>query len=128
MGKIRLADGSELDILFTSTDQYCIAIQTRNFDIIKDYVNAFTRFNLSNANIINEDNEVVLTLRHKYVTGFDGTPLGDEDNDYMICFRLADIYSLEERITMLETENEQLRSSQEVQDEAIVELASIITE
>ena len=44
MGKIRLADGSELDILFTSTDQYCIAIQTRNFDIIKDYVNAFTRF------------------------------------------------------------------------------------
>ena len=85
-------------------------------------------FNLSNANIINEDNEVVLTLRHKYVTGFDGTPLGDEDNDYMICFRLADVYSLEERITMLETENEQLRSSQEVQVEAIIELASIITE
>ena len=128
MGKIKLANGLELDIQLTSTDSECVALFAKDLTIIELYVKAFTKENLEKAYIIDDNDEIVLVLKNKYLTGFDGSPLIDEEGKFIVCFRLADVYSLEERIAMLELENEQLKNSQEVQDEAIIELASIIAE
>lgn len=125
--KIKLKDGTELNIENGATGS-CIAVVTENLTIIDSYVKALTKENLSYAEILDEEGNIVLTLKNKYLSDFDGTDVKGEDGKYIVCFRLTDIYTLAERIAMLEAENAALKESQEIQDEAIVELADIIAE
>lgn len=127
MEKIILKDGTELNIENGASVDYCIAIITKDLTIVDSYVKALTKENLSKAVVVDENGEVILTLKDKCLSGFDGTQVV-ESTDFIVCFRLADVYTLEERIAMLEAENEALKASQEIQDEAIVELADIIAE
>ena len=125
MHKIRLSNGTELNI--ESVDDGCIAVVTEDLTIIDSYVKSLTKENLVHAEVIDENDAVILTLKDKHLTEFDGTQITGETN-YIVCFRIADVYTLEERIAMLEAENAALKESQEIQDEAIVELADIIAE
>ena len=124
--KIKLKDGTELNIENGATGG-CIAVVTEDLTIIDAYIKALTKENLSKAVVVDESEEVILTIKDKYLLGFDGTQV-IESTDFIVCFRLADVYTFEERIAMLEAENEALKASQEIQDEAIVELADIIAE
>lgn len=125
MTKIKLVDGTILNVESVTND--CIAIIMADLVAIATYADAFTKENLATAEVIDKNDEVVSTLKDKYVTNFDGTQIIGEEN-YIVCFRIADIYTLEEQIAMLEAENAALKESQEIQDEAIVELAGIIAE
>lgn len=120
MNKIILKDGTEL-IIENGATESCIAVVTEDLSIVDTYVKALTKENLTTAEIINESGEVTLTLRDKYITGFDGTDVKDEEGKYIVCFRFADVYTIAERISRLE-------ASQEIQDEAITEIAGIIAE
>ena len=124
---IRLKDGTEL-IIENGATVNCVAVVTEDLTIVDYYVKALTKENLSQATVVDENGEAVLTLKDKYLSGFDGTQIIESTTDFIICFRLADVYTLEERIAMLEAENAALKESQEIQDEAIVELADIIAE
>ena len=126
MNKIKLNNGTELNIENGATEN-CIAVVTEDLTVIDTYVKELTKENLSHAEVIDENDTVVLTLKDKYLTGFDGTQVVGEES-YIVCFRLNDIYTIEERITMLEAENAALKASQEIQDEAITEIAEIISE
>lgn len=126
MEKIRLKDGTELNIESGATESL-IAVVTKDLSIIDTYVKLLTKENLSHAVIVDENKTVVLTLKDKYLYNFDGTPIVDSE-DYIVCFNIRDVYTFEERIAKLEAENEALKVSQEIQDEAIVELADIIAE
>ena len=126
MHKIRLSNGTELNI--ESVDDGYIAVVTEDLTIIDSYVKSLTKENLSKVEVLEESGNVTLTLKDKYLTGFDGTQVVGEEGNYIVCFRLNDVYTLEERIAMLEAENAALKESQEIQDEAIVELAGIIAE
>lgn len=125
MHKIRLSNGTELNI--ESVDDGCIAVIIDDLTIIDSYVKSLTKENLVHAEVIDENDAVILTLKDKHLIEFDGTQIVGEEN-YIVCFRIADVYTLEERIAMLEAENAALKESQEIQDEAIVELAGIIAE
>ena len=127
MDKIKLKDGTELNIEIGATES-CIAVVTNDLTIVDTYVKSFTKDNLVKAEILDEDGNVILILKNKYLFGFDGTDVKGEDDNYIVCFRLLDVYTLEERIAMLEAENAELKASQEIQDEAIIELADIIAE
>lgn len=126
MEKIKLKDGTELNIENGATES-CIAVVTEDLTIIDTYVKALTKENLSQAVVVDENDSVISKIKNKYLTGFDGTQVV-ESTDFIVCFRLSNVYTMEERIAMLEAENEALRASQEIQDEAIVELADIIAE
>lgn len=126
MEKIRLKNGKEFNVQNDATESL-IAVVTSDLTIIDSYVKEFTKDNLDFVEIIDEDNNVILTFKEKYLYNFDGTPIVDSEN-YIVCFNLRDVYTIEEKIARLEAENAELRASQEIQDEAIVELASIISE
>ena len=125
MIKIKLSNGTILNV--ESVDDSCIAVITDDLTIIDSYVKSLTKENLVHAEVIDENDAVILTLKDKHLIEFDGTQIVGEEN-YIVCFRIADVYTLEERIAMLEAENAALKESQEIQDEAIVELAGIIAE
>lgn len=125
MTTIKLSNGTILDV--ESVDAGCIAVIIDDLTAIATYVDAFTKENLSKVEVLDENDNVTLTLKDKYLTGFDGTQIADETN-YIVCFRIADVYTIEERIAKLEAENEYLKASQEIQDEAITEIAGIVAE
>lgn len=131
MNKIRLYDGTELNIENGATGN-CVAVIMNDLSVIDTYVKAFTKENLAYAKIINyneidENEEVVSVIKDKYLTNFDGTQIVG-DTSYIVCFRFSNVYSIEDRLAVLEAENMALKESQEIQDEAIVELADIIAE
>lgn len=125
MTKIKLFDETMFEV--DSVTGNCIAVIMDDLTAIKSYVDAFTKENLALIEEIDENETVVASYKNKYLTGFDGTQVVGETN-YIVCFRIADVYTLEERIAMLEAENEALKESQDIQDEAIVELADIVAE
>lgn len=125
MSKIKLSNGTIHNV--ESVDGGCIAVVMADLTEIATYVDAFTKENLSRVEVLDENNNVVSILKDKYLLGFDGTQVV-ESTDFIVCFRIADVYTLEERIAKLEAENEELKASQEIQDEAIVELAEIVAE
>lgn len=127
MDKLILKDGSELNIESGATES-CFAVVTEDLAVISDYVTVLTKENLSLAKVVNESGEILLTLKNKYFARFDGADVKGEDGKYIVCFRISDVYTFAERLAMLEAENAALKISQEIQDEAIVELADIIAE
>lgn len=131
MNKIRLYDGTELNIENGATEN-CVAVIIGDLSVIDTYVKAFTKENLVYAEIINcneisANEEVVSVIKDKYLINFDGTQIVGDTN-YIVCFHFSNVYSIEDRLAMLEAENMALKESQEIQDEAIVELADIIAE
>ena len=126
MAKIKLLDGTVLAVENGSTAG-CLCVIMDDVSNITVYVDALTSENLVAAEIVDDNEQTVAILKSKRLEGFDCSKFEDEEK-YMVCFQIRDLYTLEERIIMLEAENAELRASQEIQDEAIVELADIIAE
>lgn len=105
---IRLKDETIFNI--ENVDDGCISVVTNDLTIIDAYVKTLTKENLSHAEVIDENNTVVLTIKDKYLSSFDGT-LVVESESYIVCFRLADVYTLEEKIARLEEENAKLNET-----------------
>ena len=100
--KIKLSNGTILDV--ESVDASCIAVIMADLKEIVTYVDAFTKENLSLV-----ESEYV-SFKDKYLASFDATPI-EGDINYIICFRLKDVYTIEEKIAMLETENIKLNNT-----------------
>jgi hypothetical protein len=109
MEKIRLNDGIELNIEVGASES-CIAVVANDLTFIDTYIKALTKENLSHAEVIDENDEVILTIKDKYLSGFDGTQV-IESTDFIVCFRLSDVYTIEEKIAMLEAENAKLNET-----------------
>lgn len=105
MNKIILKDGTEFNIEIGATDN-CLAVITDDLTVIDTLVKSLTKENLTSAEIVDENNAVVLTLRNKYLAEFDGIDVKGEDGKYIVCFRLDDVYTIEERLAMLEASQE----------------------
>lgn len=108
MVKIKLSNGTILDV--ESVDGGCIAVVMDDLTEIATCVDAFTKENLSHVEVLDEDNNVVSILKDKYLASFDGTQIADA-TDYIVCFRIADVYTLEEKIARLEEENAKLNET-----------------
>ena len=108
MVKIKLSNGAILDVV-SATSSFVTVIMD-DLTLIATYVDAFTRENLSRVEVLDENDSVTLTLKDKFLAGFDGTCIEGETN-YIVCFHLADVYTIEEKIAMLEEENEKLNKA-----------------
>ena len=106
---IRLKDGTELNIENGATNG-CVAVITDDLTILDTYVKALTKENLACAEIVNENGETVLVIKDKYLLSFDGNRFIGEEK-YVVCFRLADVYTLEEKLAKLEEENAKLNET-----------------
>ena len=126
MEKIILKDGTELDIENGATERG-IAVVTEDLTIIDTYVKVLTDENLSSAVVVDKKGVEIVNLSGKSLSLFDGTRVVGSTK-YIVCFRFVNAHTVEDRIAVLEAENEALKESQEIQDEAIVELAGIIAE
>ena len=124
MYKIKLNDGTELNVENGSATTG-LSIVVDNLNEIIPYVEALTRENLKNAEIVNEEGLVVEVLKNKYLDCFTGTQITDTTN-HRIGFLLGDAISMEDRIIALEAENAALKESQAIQDGAIAELGAAV--
>lgn len=115
MEKIVLKDNTEIEIQDGATEN-SFTISFEDETEISAIVSNFTVDNLSEFKIYNASGVLCTTILNKklitYVTNVD---------EKTIVFNLSDVSELEQRIVQLET-------YQEVQDEAIAELAEIATE
>ena len=112
MEKIKLADGTEIEILGGATSN-SVSVQYEQLADLDSYVDAFTEDNLEEFSILNESGEVCTTLTNKYLSSISINP-----TDKVALFHLADVDMIAKRLAILE-------ATQEIQDEAIVELAEI---
>ena len=105
MAKIKLSNGDILNV-----DSGCIAVIMDDLTAIETHVSAYTKENLSKVEVLGEDDEVTLVLKDKYLVGFDGTQVEDGP-EFIVCFRIADVYTIEEKIAKLEEENAKLNEA-----------------
>lgn len=113
MEKIKLADGTELEILGGATSNN-VSVQYEQLADLDSYVNAFTDENLEVFSILNEGGEACTTMTNKYLSNININP-----TDKVATFHLADVDMIAKRLAELE-------ATQEIQDEAIVELAEMV--
>lgn len=102
-----------------------LSIVVDNLNEIIPYVESLTKENLSHAEIVNENDLVVGVIKNKYLDCFTGTQITNTTN-YRVSFLLGDVLTLEERIALLEAENEALKASQKIQDGAITEVGAAV--
>lgn len=125
MAKIKLKDKTELNIQTGATTD-TIAVVTADLSVVQNYVGKLTKENLERAEVFEDEAlKPSLILRNKYLSSFDGMKVDGTEN-YIVCFRLADVFTMEERLSLLEAENEALKESQEIQNGAIAELGEAV--
>lgn len=112
MEKIKLANGTELEILGGATSN-SVSVNYEQLADLDTYVNNLTEDNLEEYSILNESGEVCTTLTNKYLSSISVNP-----TDKVATFHLADVDMMAKRLAALE-------ATQEIQDEAIVELAEM---
>lgn len=115
MEKIILKDGSEIQINDGATENIFV-VPYENESEISTMVSNLTVDNLSEIKLYNSSEVLCTTILNKklstYITNVD---------EKTVAFNLKDVSELEKRIIELET-------TQELQDEAITELATIASE
>lgn len=119
MEKIKLKNKMTLNIENGSTE-HSIAVVVSNVSEITPYIEALTKENLERFEILNDNDLVTAVLSSKYLSSFSGVPVGDAGN-YKITFYFENVDMIAERLAELE-------ATQELQDEAITELAGIVAE
>lgn len=112
MEKIKLADGTEIEILGGATSD-SVSVQYEQLAVLDSYVNDFTEENLEEFSILNESGKVCTTMTNKYLSKISINP-----TDKVATFHLGNVDMIAKRLAELE-------ATQEIQDEAIVELAEI---
>ena len=112
MEKIKLANGTELEIMNGAT----IGAVTMPYETFGDVVSLteqMTEENLSEYSILNDAGLTCTTQHDKYVSAIHIIPA-----DKTVTFTLSDVDMVAKRLDALE-------QTQEIQDEAIVELAEM---
>ena len=112
MEKIKLKDGTELEILGGATSN-SVSVQYEQLADLDSCVNALTEENLEEFSILSESGEVCTTMTNKYLSNISINP-----EDKVATFYLANVDMIAKRLAALE-------ATQEIQDEAIVELAEM---
>ena len=114
MEKIKLKDGTEVQILDGASENTFV-VPFESESEVSEIVSNLTQDNLSNFELYNASNILCTTILNKklstYITNID---------EKTVTFKLTDVSELEQRIALLE-------ETQEMQDEAITELAEIAT-
>lgn len=119
MEKIKLKDETILNIENGATER-SVAVVVENISDMNEYVEALTKANLTEFEILNDNNLVTAVITNKYLASFTGVPVGYTGN-YKITFNFGNVDMVAEKLAELE-------ATQELQDEAITELAGIVAE
>lgn len=121
MEKLTLKDSTELNILDGATTNIMQIVISAVSDFENVY-NALTDDNLAEVSISTSGGEICSKLKNKTLTSATvETVTIDEADMLVITIVLRDISTIEQRLTTVET-------TQELQDEAITELAMMATE
>lgn len=115
MEKVVLKDGTELSIQNGATENSLTMPITEENNLEK-LISVMTEENLAEYKILNESGEECTTIFDKYVKTY---TVNTEENT--VRFDLANVDAVSKRLTNLET-------TQELQDEAITELAEMVAE
>lgn len=119
MERIKLNDGTILNIEGGSTEN-SVSVVVDTLDTLNTYVEAFTEENLTRFEILNDADLVTAVITDKYLASFTGTPVRETEN-YTLMFNFGNVDTVSARLDALEEE-------QEIQDEAIQELAETLAE
>ena len=115
MEKIKLKDGTELEICNGATENI-LTMQLTEENTLEKLVALMTEENLSEYKILTESGVECTTIKDKYVKTY---TVNTEENT--VRFHLADVDLIAKRVAELE-------ATQEMQDEAITELAAMAVE
>ena len=112
MEKIKLKDGTEIEIMNGATEN-CITVKISTLEEVGVIADKLTDENLEEYKILNSSGLECCTLENKHLNSF--TVYTDKE---LTQFNLADVDMVAKRLEALE-------SGQELQDEAIAELAAM---
>lgn len=115
MEKVVLKDETDIEIINGATEN-CITVAATTHEEIITIVDMLTEENLEKYKILNSDGLECATIENKYVESYTVYPTKGQ-----VVFNLADVDIVAKRLTELET-------TQEMQDEAITELATMAVE
>lgn len=115
MEKIKLKDGTEI-VICDGAAENCITVPFTDESEVAGIAENFTQQNLEEFKIYNASGVLCTTITNKKVKSY--TTNLDEKT---VTFNLEDVSKLENRVTELE-------ATQEMQDEAIMELAEMAVE
>lgn len=115
MEKVVLKDGTELDILNGATEN-TLTMQLTEENTLEKLIAAMTEENLEEYKILTVSGVECTTIKNKYVKSY---TVNTEENT--VKFNLADVDTVSKRLAELE-------ATQEMQDEAITELAAMAAE
>ena len=115
MEKVVLKDGTELEICNGATEN-TLTMELTEENTVETLVSIMTEENLSEYKILTESGIECTTIKDKYVKSY---TVNTEENT--VRFHLADVDTVSKRLAELE-------ATQEMQDEAIMELATMAAE
>lgn len=122
--KIVLKDGTEITIENGAIEN---RVQTviQNFGELEELYGKFTEENLENYTIQNASGLTCATIENKRL---DDIRVKKVDTIYLVTFNLMDVDMVEKRLTMLEESQRELKESQDIQDGAIDDLGSMVSD
>ena len=122
--KIVLKDGTQIEIENGAIEN---RIQTviQNFSELEELYEKFTEENLENYIIQNASGLTCATIENKRL---DDIRVKKVDTFYLVTFNLVDVDMLEKRVAMLEESQKELKESQDIQDGAIDDLGSMVSD
>lgn len=112
MEKVVLKDGTEVEIINGATEN-CITVEASTQEEIAAIVDLLTEENLEEYKILNSDGLECATIENKYLESYIVYPTNGQ-----VVFNIADVDMVAKRLAELE-------AGQELQDEAIAELAAM---
>lgn len=121
MGKVRLKDGTEYNISH-STSEHQIIVNILDVSEFVQVYNSFTESNLEEFNILDDNGDVCLILKDKYVNG--AVAIVPVTDSYNLIFNLSDVDLVQKRLKILEQENTELKNTLNSALEAINNLQS----
>lgn len=121
--KIVLADGTVIEIE-NGAVQNCIQVAIPNLDGFKELHGRFTETNLENYKIQNADGLTCATLENKYLKNAIVEQVKD---GFLISFNLADVDMTQKQLEELKSRVEAVELGQDVQDGAIYDLSSEVS-
>lgn len=116
MEKIILKNKTEIQVK-GGTTEFQFSQIVNNLADAQTVIESLTEDNLEAFELQNEDGEILATIENKY---FASATVTTSDEGYNVTYKLANVDLVEKRLNQLET-------TQEEQDEALVELAEMVS-